>query len=68
VSKDNLRVLKGNATPSLNLEMVRKMREELPIWREYLTIQAQMTKAKFDALKAEGFSDQQALELSKTLF
>lgn len=65
--KDNLRVLPGNATPSINKEQIRKMKEDLPLMKEYLQLAAELTKAKYEALKAQGFTPAEALELSKTL-
>lgn len=47
------------------LAHVAMMRRNLPAMLEMLAIDAQMRRAKYNALIKEGFSDQQALELCK---
>lgn len=46
-------------------QAVRNLRENLPALFELETLQAQITRKKFLALVAEGFSEQQALELCR---
>lgn len=40
-------------------------RRNLPFLKEYQQLQAQVTMAKYKALRAEGFTNQEALELCK---
>lgn len=42
---------------------VKEMRENLPALMDYAILQAKLYRARFDALKAVGFTDAQALEL-----
>lgn len=44
-----------------------KAKEDIPMMMEAIAIQAQLTRAKFNALVSQGFTPEQALELSKTL-
>ncbi len=67
MEKDNLTVLQGKGTPSLSKEALRKMREELPMILELYAITSIMTRAKFNELVREGFTEAQALELCKSL-
>jgi len=53
--------------PDPVLVAVAKMRAEMPAMLENMKMMAELTKAKYDALKANGFTDEQALELSKTI-
>jgi hypothetical protein len=57
--------MKGGNKPSITRETIRLMKEELPYILEYFPIYAEMTKAKFEALKEKGFTEIQALELCK---
>lgn len=59
--------MKGGSKPSITRETIRMMKEELPYVLEYFPIYAEMTKAKFEALKEKGFTEGQALELCKGL-
>lgn len=43
------------------------LKEDLPAYKEFQAINATLTKNKYDLLVKEGFSPEQALELSKTL-
>lgn len=44
---------------------VEEMRRTLPLLTEYHQLDAKIKRAKYDALLAEGFSPNQALELCK---
>lgn len=66
--KDNIRVLDGGKTPNMTAESVRQLRSSLPALLEHMALMAKLQKAKFDALKSEGFTEAQALELSRTVF
>lgn len=44
-------------------QSVRAMRENLPALIEYIQIQSELTKAKYDALIKSGFTPAQALRL-----
>ncbi len=43
-----------------------KIRRDL--LKEYLSLVAEMTRAKYKAMLDQGFTEEQALELSKTVF
>ena len=62
-----LTVFPGGATKNQSLEAIRQFRECLPILIEHTQLMAKLHKAKFDALKTEGFDDAQALELCKVV-
>jgi hypothetical protein len=49
-------------------DAMRKMAAEMPILIENVKMLAQLQRAKFDALKDVGFTDEQALELCKNLY
>ena len=44
---------------------LRQLQADLPLLLESIDILAQLIRAKFDALKNQGFSDHEALELCK---
>lgn len=46
---------------------IQALKHNLPEFLESVSIQAKITRHKFEALKKEGFTDEQALELSKKL-
>lgn len=46
-------------------QMVRNLRENMPALMEFDAMQARLTRKKFLALVAEGFTEQQALELCR---
>lgn len=65
MSNDKITVLHGGATKNELKAAIRTMRDNLPDMIEHMNLMAQLHKAKFDALKEQGFSDEQALELCK---
>lgn len=44
---------------------LRAMREKLPMMIEHQQLEAQITRAKFNALVKEGFTESQAIELCR---
>ncbi|MCS3467111.1 hypothetical protein M2401_000832 [Pseudomonas sp. JUb42] len=61
--KDNLTVLTGPIDKQrAELEALKR---SMPMHIEFLAIQAQMIRAKYQALVAQGFTEAQALELCK---
>lgn len=58
----------GKSKDSEFQQALRAMREGFQEQIEYFAVLSSLHKAKFDACKREGFSDQQALELSKNLY
>jgi len=47
--------------------LYRRLLAELPQIIKVISITSRMHKAKYDALLAEGFTEQQSLELCKTI-
>ncbi len=69
MSKGNTLIpINGKARPSLSQESFREVKKNFDMHREFITMMAQLTRAKLDALEKEGFSHEEALELSKVLF
>jgi len=73
--KDNILIMPGAPPPNLSADQMKKMieagqrlMEQMPALIDFFKISAKLTRAKFDALKKEGFNDQQALELCRILF
>lgn len=64
---DKLKTIHGGGNKNEAKEALRELREALPEYIKSLTLIAQMTRAKYKALIAEGFTPEEALELSKTL-
>jgi hypothetical protein len=48
-------------------ETLDRLLNEIPNMIEHIQIMAQLTKVKYDALIAEGFTETQALELCKII-
>ena len=44
------------------------LKSKLPLMKEYIFMVAELTRAKYNALLNEGFTEKQAIELSKALF
>lgn len=59
--------IEGGRTPNLAADAVRELRKAMPHLLEVATLQAKLRKANFDALKAAGFNEAQALELCKNI-
>jgi hypothetical protein len=56
----------GNESSQVTLaQAVKNLRDNLPALLEMEEINARITRRKFVALQAQGFSEQQALELCK---
>jgi len=49
-------------------QTVDNMRANLPLFISHMALSATLHRAKYLALKEEGFNDQEALELCKKLF
>lgn len=47
-------------------ESLADMREQMPVLLEYVVLTAQLTKAKYNALRMEGFTEKQAIELCRS--
>ena len=72
-SKDNVLMMPGVTDPNPDktkqaIEAGNRLKENIHLMVEFFEINAKLTRAKFDALKKEGFTDAQALELCQTLF
>lgn len=61
--KDNLTVLTGPIDKQR--AALEELKRSLPVHIEILAISAQMIRAKYQALVAQGFTEAQALELCK---
>ena len=66
--KDNITVIDGGKTPNLTAEALREMRANMPLLLEHMAMMAELQRAKFDALKKQGFTDTQALDLCRSIF
>lgn len=53
-------------TPNLTKEL-RNLVENLPVMLEYQTAVAQLQRARYKALLKEGFTEEQAIELCKSI-
>ena len=65
--KDNLIPIDGNNKKSELRDNLRIVQQDLTAIIEGVVLNAKITKAKYDALIIEGFTKEQALELSKTI-
>jgi len=65
--KDNLIPLEGNNNKSELRDNLRIVQQDLTAIIESMTINAKITRAKYDALIAEKFTEDQAIELSKKI-
>ena len=46
-------------------KLLTEIKKDLPVHLEFQAVQAQLTRAKFNALVVEGFTTEEALELCK---
>lgn len=61
-----LTMIQGGNTPNEMKEAVRQLKSVMPDMIEHLILMAELTKVKYDALVQQGFTEAQALELSKS--
>ena len=63
---DNNKIFdKDLAQLKTDIDRLKKRRDLL---KEYLSLVAEMTRAKYKAMLKQGFTEEQALELSKAVF
>lgn len=62
----NLKLI-TNVTLSILEKALIDVKEDLPTLLEYQEINARLTRCKYNSLMDQGFTAEQALELSKTL-
>ena len=65
MSKEKLTMFPGGANASAIKDAVRQFAEAMDDHCQFLKLNAQLLKTKFEALKEQGFTEQQALELCK---
>jgi len=65
--RDNLIPIDGDARKDKTAESLREFKAGLPWMTEHVALVAQLTRAKFLALREQGFTEAQAIELCKTL-
>ena len=68
MSDPKITSIEGSNKPNPTADAIRQMKANLPELLMHMTTLAVLQKAKFDALRKEGFNDAQALELSKNIF
>ncbi len=61
----NLSSIDGDGKRDKLRESLRQLERDLPVLLEMQKLSAQMIRAKFESLVAEGFTETQALELCK---
>ena len=65
---DKIRLLPGGGNKNEMAEFARLVKSTMPETIEHLVLMAKLSKIKYDALIEEGFTPEQALELSKNPF
>ena len=65
MSKENRVKLFSSKTLTEQEAALKKMKEQVPIMVEYYRVVAKLHREKFKALKEQGFTDAEALELCK---
>jgi len=68
MSKDKITVFEGDGVKNINAETIRKIKKDLPMMLEYQLVAAELARDKYTALINQGFTEAQALELTKTIF
>ncbi len=63
----DIHIINGKAKPNITKEALRKLQEEFPLFVEHMKMMAKLQRAKFEALKENGFTESQALELCKNI-
>lgn len=61
----NITAINGGAKPDKAAESVMNLRGSMATLLEYLELDAQLRRKKFEALMSRGFTDAQAIELCK---
>lgn len=61
----DIKTINGGGKPDALAESLRSLRKNLPLLIEYQELRAQLLHAAFENFKAQGFTDEQALELCK---
>lgn len=64
---DKLTSIEGKGVPNLSAEALRRMSEDFPHLVASVKFIAKLQREKFLALKSEGFTNEEAIELSKTI-
>ena len=66
--KSKLTSIDGKGQPCFNKEAFRQFKKEFDMQLEFITMMTELTRAKYKALRKQGFSAAEALELSKVLY
>jgi len=66
-TKGKVSLLPGIPEPNKMRDELKKLNNSFSFYTEYLKIAAKLTRVKYLALKKQGFTEKQAIELSKTL-
>lgn len=64
---DKIIGITGGGKPDKTAEALRQMRASLAVLIEYQAMNAQIIRARYEALLKEGFSEQQAIDLCRSL-